>query len=341
MAAEGDRRGMLDKSRFLYVEWLITYGCNFRCPYCFFGPDNLRKNAYMWRRRGPRLAHNPTEDKLFRLARKVGVFDYADAIRNYPVEKWQALFSYLATFKRDLYLSFTGGEPLILEKPIVEVLNHVAREFDKVLIRFDTNGSLVPKFEGLDPRVSVTFNVSYHPSQISRDKLMTNLDRIRDKGKVHMVNRVFGKHELAGAFDEIRFFADRGYFLNFSPESFDVSQYDEADLKLMRRLRTDLDVDYPILEQTTGKSCGYPTFGFQLLPNGYAWVPPCDTKSADVINKPSRIHRLLKKDAIACPGKCVCFHQYPWTSKGYDAMDIMGQYVARNAAHRARQLAMA
>lgn len=330
---------MLDQSRFLYVEWLITYGCNFRCSYCFFGPDNLRKNAYMFRRRGPRLAHTPIEDKLFRLARRLGVFDYADALRNYPVEKWMAFFTHLSTIKRDLYLSFTGGEPLILEKPIVEILNHIYRQFDKVVIRFDTNGSLVPKFEGLDPRAVITFNVSYHPTQIKRDKLLANLDRIREKGKVHMVNRVFSKQDLPLALDEVQFFADRGYFLNFSPENFDISEYSEADLGLMGKLRTKLDIDYPILEQTTGRSCSYPTFGFQLLPNGYAWVPPCDNKSADVLSDPKRLAKLLKTDAIPCPGKCVCFHQYPWTSQGYDSMDIMGQYVARNTAWRNKQLA--
>ena len=114
---------MLNRDNFLYVEWLITYGCNFRCSYCFFGPDNLRKNAYMFRRHGPRLAHTPLEDRLFKLARNVGLFDYADALRNYPVEEWKRLFSYMATFKRDIYLSLTGGEPLILEKPIVDIVN--------------------------------------------------------------------------------------------------------------------------------------------------------------------------------------------------------------------------
>lgn len=276
---------------------------------------------------------------MFKLARRAGLFNYADAIRNHPVQEWLPLFTYLATIKKNIYLSFTGGEPLILEKPIVQVLNHLGRHFEKVLIRFDTNGSLVPKFEGLDPSTAITFNVSYHPSHIGRDKLLANLDRIRAKGKVHMVNRVFARKDLPDALDEVRFFADRGYFLNFSPESFDISDYTSDDMALMRSLRTPLDVDYPLLEQTTGRQCSYPTFGFQLLPNGYAWVPPCDTKSANVLKNPRQIHRLLKSDTIACPGKCVCFHQYPWTSEGYQDMDIMGQYVVRNAQWRERHLA--
>ena len=329
---------MHNPSRFLYVEWLITYGCNFRCAYCFFGPDNLRKNAYMFRHHGPRLAHNALEHKLFKLARRIGVFNYADAIRNHPLESWKKLFTYLAKVKNEIYLSLTGGEPLILEKPIVEIINHLHQHFERVLVRFDTNGSLVPKFEGLDPNAAITFNVSYHPSQISRDKLLANLDRIRTKGTIHMVNRVFGKKDLPTAVDEISFFADRGYFLNFSPESFDISDYSEDDLALMRKLRTPIDVDFPILEKTIGRQCSYPTFGFQLLPNGYAWVPPCDNKSVNLISKPERIHSLLKTGDIACPGKCVCFHQYPWTSEGYKDMDIMGQYVARNTAWRQQQL---
>src|SRR5262249_29502599 len=105
-----------------------------------------------------------------------------------------------------------------------------------------------------------------------------------------------------------------------------------------RKLRTPLDVDYPLHEATTGRRCDFPTFGFQLLPNGYAWVPPCDRKTADVINKPERIHKILKPEPIACPGKCVCLHQYPWTNGGYADMDILGQYAARNQAWRDQQL---
>jgi organic radical activating enzyme len=329
---------MLDTKQFLYVEWLITYGCNFRCNYCFFGADNLRKNAYMFRQHGPRLARNGTEQKLFRLARRLGVFDYADALRNYPVAKWQDLFSYLATIKSEIYLSLTGGEPLILEEPIVEIINHLHQKFRLVVIRFDTNGSLAPAFAGLDPRADISFNVSYHPSQIKRDKLLTNLDLLRKKGRVLMVNRVFGKEDLRGALDEIRFFADRGYFLNFSPQDFDIAKYDKADFELMGKLRSPMDVEYPLFEKTVGHKCAYPTFGFQLLPNGYAWIPPCDSKSADVINDPKRIHRLLKPEPIACPGKCVCFHQYPWVGDGYSGADIMEEYVARNRKWRDQHL---
>jgi organic radical activating enzyme len=326
------------KDNFLYVEWLITYGCNFRCSYCFFGPENLRKNAYMFRRHGPRLAHNAFEDKVFKIARRLGIFDYADALRNHPIEEWKRLFSHLSTYKKDIYLSLTGGEPLILEKPIVEIVNHLHEKFDHVLVRIDTNGSLVPKFEGLNPDAKITFNVSFHPSQIKRDRLLNNLNGLRKKGTVHMVNRVFSKNELADALDEVRFFDEQGYFLNFSPESFNISDYTEDELAMMSKLRTPLDIDFPILEKTVGRTCAYPTFGFQLLPNGYAWIPPCDDKSVNILAKPERIKQLLKSEDMACPSKCVCFHQYPWTSKGYDNMDIMGQYVARNVAWRKQQL---
>jgi organic radical activating enzyme len=292
----------------------------------------------MFRQRGPRLAHNNVEQRLFRLARQLGVFDFADALRNYPVHRWQDLFTYLATIKSEIYLSLTGGEPLILEEPIVEIVNHLHQKFDRVLVRFDTNGSIVPTFAGLDPRAEISFNVSYHPSQIKRDKLLSNLDLLRKKGRVLMVNRVFGKRDLSAVLDEVTYFADRGYFLNFAPQDFDIAEYDEADLTLIEKLRSPIDFEYPLLEKTVGRQCSFPTFGFQLLPNGYAWIPPCDSKTADVINNPKRIHRLLKPEAIACPGKCVCFHQYPWSVDGYADADIMSEYVARNRKWRDQNL---
>ncbi|MGO9787220.1 MAG: hypothetical protein ACLPL5_10485, partial [Stellaceae bacterium] len=61
--------------------------------------------------------------------------------------------------------------------------------------------------------------------------------------------------------------------------------------------------------------------------------------SISVVDKPARVHRILKKEPITCPSKCVCFHQRAWTDGGYDDMDIMGQYVARNVAWRGSQLA--
>ncbi len=329
---------MLDKSRFLYVEWFITFVCNFDCAYCFYGPENLRKNAYMFRRHGPRVARTPIQDKAFGLARRLGIFDYADSFRNYPMEKWKAFFTYLSTFKRDIHLSFTGGEPLTVEKQAVEIINHLHDNFDRVLIRIDTNGSIVPKFAGLTREAKITFNVSYHPSQISRDKLLANLEKIRMKGAVRMINRVFQMEELRGALDEVKYFADRGYFLNFSLEDFDTSDFTEQDWALAHTLRAPQD-DISVFDKTVGKSCAYPTFGFILTPNGYAYLSPCELKSVNVVANPVNVHRMLKKEPITYPSKCVCFHQRAWTDGGYDDMDIMGQYVARNVAWRGSQLA--
>ena len=83
------------------------------------------------------------------------------------------------------------------------------------------------------------------------------------------------------------------------PRSFDISEYSPEELSLMREMRAPVDIELPLFEKTTGRSCAYPTFGFQLLPNGYAWIPPCDSKTANILERPSRIHRLLKPAPIA------------------------------------------
>lgn len=326
---------MLELDKFIYLEWIISYACNFQCSYCFFGPENLKKSSYLFHQHGPRRPDNVLERWAMPIARKVGVLDYADSFKNYPLEKWLDFFTGLAAIRQHLYLSLTGGEPLVLQKEIVPIIAHLNQHFERVKVRIDTNGSIVPTFAGVDPG-QIEFNVSYHPTQIALDKLLANLEQLGKVGKVCMVNRVFSKSDMATALQEADIFASYGYFMNASLENFTVADFDEVAMQALRSLRTPLDVDYPVFDKNIGRSCAYPTFGMQMMPNGYAWVPPCDQKQVlDVVNDPNRVNRLLAKKPIACPAKCVCFHQFAWAGQeGYQSMDIVDEYVQRNVAWR-------
>lgn len=329
---------MLRKDKFLYVEWIITFGCNYTCNYCFYGYENLRKHAYMFRQRGPRLPKSPLEEKLFPLARKLGIFKYADSIRNYPLARWLGFFDYVSEYRRDLYLSLTGGEPFLLRREIGMLLRHLSEKFETLKVRVDTNGSIIPSF-GAEFKSYLSFNVSYHPTQVSRDELLKNLDALSASGEVLMVNRVVGPTEMVGILDEIEYFRRRGYYLNVNPTDFNLAEYSPEARKVLSAVRSEIDVSLPMLGQTAGRSCEYPSLGMQLLPSGYAWVPPCDGKKAvEVIRNPSNFHKLLKTEPFICPGKCVCFHQYPWVAGGYSDVDIMKQFVERNKQWRETHL---
>ena len=150
-----------------------------------------------------------------------------------------------------------------------------------------------------------------------------------------MVNRVVQPTEMVSIVDEIEYFRQHGYYLHVSPVDFNIAEYSSEAREVLFNVRSEMDVKLPILEQTSGKLCEYPQFGLQLLPSGYARIPPCDEKTVEVIRNPANIHKLLKTDLFACPGKCVCFHQYPWVAGGYSDIDIMKEFVERNKQWRA------
>ncbi|WP_375724540.1 radical SAM protein [Arcobacter sp. KX21116] len=325
---------MLDKNKFLYVEWVITYQCNFSCNYCFFR-DNLAKNAYMFKNRGPKLPKNKFQKYAFYVAKEMGIFNYADSFKNYKIEEWIKLFKTISETKDELYLSFTGGEPLVLYKKLNKIILELSKMFKKLNIRIDTNGSVIPIFDD-EIKKYISYNVSYHPSQIDVNQLLSNLKKIDDNGKVLMVNRVVFNSDIESINQEIILFKDKGYFLNINPAHFSLKGYSEKNIEVIKSIKAPIDFNNSLKKNNVGKLCSYPMFGLQLLPSGYAWIPPCDNKNVvNLIKKPHEIEKLLKKEKFACPSECVCFHQYPFsTNNEYKDNDIMNEYVERNVRHR-------
>lgn len=317
---------------------MITFHCNFRCPYCFF-KNNQSKEAYMYKQRGPRLPRNRLENYMFKLLFKIGIFKKADSFINYDLKKWITLFIELSKFRKNLYLSFTGGEPLLHYKKINIFLKEIEKYFQKLYVRIDTNGSIVPIFDE-DIIRYIYYNISYHPSQINKNLLIKNLNYISKTGKILMINRVITeKDKVEEIRKEISEFKKLGYFLNINPSHFDIRNFSAEHKDFIKKIKADIDYECSLENKNIGRLCLYPTFGIQLLPNGYAWIPPCDLKNViDLIHYPSNINKILKRRSIKCPNKCVCFHQYPWAFNGYETMNIMEEFVNRNITHREKIL---
>src|SRR5205814_1436289 len=101
-----------------------------------------------------------------------------------------------------------------------------------------------------------------------------------------------------------------------------------------------VDFKLKMEKETLGKRCLYPSFGFQLLPNGYAWMPPCTDKVINLM-KTKDMSPLLFKGGMVCPSdNCVCLHQYSFIvndhvmDRNKDSMDILGSYVKAQTEHR-------
>lgn len=289
----------------------------------------------MFKNRGPRLPHNKFETYAFNFFNKIGLFHKADSFENYKIENWIELFKELSKYRNNLYLSFTGGEPLIYWKKIDLIITEIKKYFSKFKIRIDTNGSIVPNFSKENIEY-ISYNVSFHPTQIRKDVLFKNLEALNNKGQVYMVNRVINENDsIEEIKNEINEFKEKGFYLNINPADFNVSTYKKEKIEFLKSIKPEIDYKYPIENKTIGKKCIYPIFGIQLLPNGYGWIPPCDSKQVyNLIKNPNNIVKLLKDKPIICPSKCVCFHQYPWVEKGYQDIDIMKEYVKRNIKKR-------
>lgn len=287
----------------------------------------------MFRGHGPKIPDKNFHKILFPLARRMGIFDYAHAFSNYPVEKWIDMFRYISKHKNDLHLHITGGEPLLFYRELSLVANFIVQHFDNVNIRVDTNGSITPEAFGVD-RKYISFNVSYHPTGITLDKLFVNLKKLARIGNIVMVNRVYNHGTIKEAEADVEVFKGKGYFLNVAIEDNNVRDFDEEALNVVKKFRSKLDYMLPIVNENIGKKCCYPTFGFELLPNGYSAVKPCAEKHVRIINKPEMIWRLLSAAPILCPAKCTCLHQYPWVADGYRSVNILEEYVKRNTDWR-------
>jgi organic radical activating enzyme len=289
----------------------------------------------MYKNRGPKLPKNKFEKYIFNMCNKMGFFYKADSFYNYSIEKWIYFFKELSKYRKNLYLSITGGEPLIYYKKIDFILTKIKNDFSNLKIRIDTNGSIIPNFSQENIQY-ITYNVSFHPTQIKKEVLFKNLSDLDKNGAIYMVNRVITEcDDVDTIYNEIKEFKQRGYYLNVNPANFDVSNYDKTKLNFIKSLKPEIDYKYPIDGKTVGKKCIYPMFGLQLLPSGYAWIPPCDSITVyNLIKHPKNILKLLKQNPIKCPSKCVCFHQYPWVEKGYKNFDIMKEYVERNISKR-------
>jgi organic radical activating enzyme len=326
-------------SHFVYVEFLISYGCNYNCSYCFW-VNRLKKDYYMLREKGPLAPRNPLRKVLFPLLQKIGVMDYADAMLNYDLEEWKDLFRVL--FKgKNAYVSFTGGEPFLLWKQIFELVKVLEKEAATWMVRVDTNGTVVPPIPE-EWKSHLSFNVSCHREQMRDfDKFMENLGKITAGAQSVMVNRVVHtEEEMGGIYDEVRMFRDRGYFLNVAPDHFQLSQWSPESQQKLRALIHPVDFKLKMEKKTLGKKCIYPAFGFQLLPNGFAWVPPCHDRVINLM-KTQDPSPLLSPGGMTCPSDdCVCLHQYSFivdenvVARNKGSMDILGSYVAAQTGHR-------
>ena len=125
-----------DDKRKLLINMIVTWLCNYRCPYCF---------VPVWMRR--------LKKDMFT---KISKEEWLDTIQN---------------LNFDLEFYFQGGEPL-LKNDFIDFLSELCELENVYYIRVDTNASANVKKLISKTNTKVRCMASFHPSQVSFEKYL-------------------------------------------------------------------------------------------------------------------------------------------------------------------------
>jgi organic radical activating enzyme len=264
------------------LRWLFTEWCNYRCPYC---PQ--------------------THD---RFAQKDGGFT-AHAFDNHPVEKWIEYLDYHFG-DQSLSLVLTGGEPLIDKKNMSVLLKHLTTSNYVKHLRIDTNMSFLPAWYGDIARTKILLMCTFHPSQVSEEKFLRNLDVVlAGNFSIGMINYVMD----AAYKDKYLAFRDlmwsRGIPVQPNPLFGSKGEYALPDVEIMKENLPARDFELRSQnESPCGKPCLFPAVAYEMDLAGRIHVGchPETQKSFFDTTLP-----LSPTSFSPCPyNECVCLDKY-------------------------------
>jgi hypothetical protein len=304
----------------MLFELSVTSWCNYRCAYCVT-PVHLHR------------------------AESVHAFDF------HPVERWSAAF---AAVPHDFAILCRGGEPFLDHEGFGRFLAEVGALPRLRYLRIDTNGSWSPdRYERvpLEVRGRVQLNVSFHPTQITREQFKKRLARILDAGwHVGMINYVMESAQ-AGDYEAVRdeLQGQLGIYVNPNPDAFDTSlvmPLTVAQRATRRRLASLLpptDVARKSGAPTTGKSCFFPSIAYFISPNGLAeracGVRAGGERHIDFIRESAQV--LPLSAPVRCPmAACLCLDRYAFLEElpgRGRSLNLLDEYVRDCRAHQAER----
>jgi hypothetical protein len=299
----------------MIFELAVTTWCNYRCDYCVT----------------PVHAHRPES---------LHAFDC------HPVASWIAAF---AAIPFDFAVLCRGGEPFLDHESFSRFLAQVGALPRLRYMRVDTNGSWSPdRYERVPDAIrrNVQLNVSFHPTQITREQFKKRLARIVDAGwQVGMINYVMEARQ-ADDYDAVRddLQGQFGIYVNPNPDAFDTSLALPGVHRPARRRLTVLlppaDVVRKTGAPTLGKSCFFPSIAYFISPNGAA-ERACGVKVAgppriDFIRDSARVVPL--PSPVRCPmPACLCLDRYAFLEELPErgrSLNLLAEYVRDCRSHQ-------
>ncbi len=315
----------------VYLRWLMTEYCNYRCTYCFF-ENHSRDHRYPVPVTRRDILRNPL--KLLKLI-KDKRRNSCHAFTNFSPSRWADAFERF--FPQQVVLSITDGEPFLDRTNFRALLLRLTAMKHVVHIRTDTNGTWNPLFfEGVDWR-KISLNLSYHPSMIPLEMFTKAVKEKLDRGvQIGMVNYVLAPLQLS-FFEKIKdAMVPLGVFVNANVYVGPMTQT-EKGYALYKKYTPLIDVTLRTNEiHSTGELCMYPALAYDLNPMGYANVGCFPRINGDFIASrlPERFSDRVPCPATAC--NCGCLDKYAFlkqVGRGVK-MDLLEEYVEACRLHR-------
>jgi len=264
------------------LRWLVSYWCNYRCPYC--EQDHDRRVALP-------------------VGRRPHAFD------NHPVQEW--IEGFARHFRqRRLVLTLTGGEPLLDSRAMPVFLQALTSMETLDVVRIDTNASFKPALYSKVDLRKIALMCTFHPSQVSEERFFRKLDELLDRGfRIAMVNYVMAGDAI-GQFERRREqLAEKGIPLHPDPLWNSQGAYSPLQIELMCRHLPDLDFRYRMqIESPRGRKCRFPMLGYQMDPRGMIHVGCHPKRNGSFFGAELPV---LFPHLSACPQRwCTCLDMY-------------------------------
>jgi len=299
------------KNETIYIHWLISTYCNYKCPYCSQSHQKNRK-YYGYKYLAKKFINNP-----FKWLTHISYMkkNSAHAFDNYSSEVWTQSFEKMR--HQSISLTITGGEPFFDAQNFKPLLVELSKMSHIKCIRFDTNGSWKAySYKGVDWK-NIYLNISYHPLMVKRDIFIDSIKEKIDNGiNISMVNFVLEPNQIS-EFYIIKYELEKiNIYVNPAIYNGDLKQIDEG-YKIYNKYIP--EVDMLIREKkisTKDKWCSYPCYSYYLHPTGMINVGCFASLEGNFIKgiMPARF-----QDKVKCPSDyCGCIHMYAF-------LDLVGR----------------
>ncbi len=323
-----DRKGVL-------LRWQLTHWCNFDCAYCC-----------------SRITVRLDKDKVASVLglERVRPFDLSaplpealpkDEVRghafsNYTVEQWcAALHQRLG--ERRLAFILNGGEPFWDLPNMCRFLWEITGWDHVDNVRVDTNASWTPPEDFSGARLGkVNLNAAWHPSQISLERFVANLERYRDHGlRLTMVNFVMQADQietyerLADAVAPLGVPVNPSIYIPTLDER-EAYRRSQAEMAAYRTYLTEFDITYRSgAGNPKGKPCRYPTVAYMMDVAGELAVACYGVRRGHLFAGP--IPERLEGWASCPKDGCICVDMYSFLEEAPAArtksMNVLAEYV--------------